>query len=414
MLGEVITLIILLGLSAFFSGIEIAFFSLSPAKVKTMVKQKIKNAEYVEALKSEPRKLLSTILIYNNLVNIGAAALATSLALQIFQSYAVSIATGGMTILILIFGEITPKAFATRNAEVVSRYAARPIIFLQLLLWPVIFIFTKLTSFVLNLQKTKGKPLVTEEEVKTMVDIGVKEGEVEEQEKKFIEKVFLFNDILAEDVMTPRTEMVCYNADEKLKDVIDDIIKGPSRVPIFKSNRDQIIGILYVRDVVKALRKHRINIKLKDLAREPLFVPENKVINELMKDFQEKHVHMAIVVDEFGGTAGLVTMEDIIEELVGEIADETDISKELIKRISKNFILVHGDTELGDINDFFNIKLPGKVTDTINSLFLKKLKKIPKKGSKIEHKDLLLTVEESSKRKVLKVLIEKKNVPIKE
>ncbi|MFH1456470.1 MAG: hemolysin family protein [archaeon] len=408
MFGEIIILLVLLVFSAFFSGIEIAFFSLSHAKIKTMVNKKLPYADLVDHLKSEPRKLLTTILVYNNMVNIGAAALATSISLRLFGSYGVGIATGIMTVLILIFGEITPKAFATRNAALVARYSAKPLRVLQWILAPVIYIFTKMTSFMLSMQKTKGQPLVTEEELKTMVDIGVQEGEVHEQEKRIIEKVFLFNDILAEDIMTPRTEIICYDANAILKDVIEEIIRGPSRVPVFNKNRDNIIGILYVRDVLKALHKRKTNVTLKSLACEPIFVPESKVINELMKEFQEKHVHMAIVVDEFGGTAGLATMEDIIEELVGEIADETDISKELIKRLDKNEILVHGTTEISDVNDFFNVRLPGKGTDTINSFILQKLHKIPRKGVKLEINNMILTVEEASKRKVVKVLIEKK------
>ncbi|MBU4501798.1 MAG: hemolysin family protein [Nanoarchaeota archaeon] len=404
---EIFILIILLGLSGFFSGAETALVSVSLAKVKTLVKQKKLGSVKLLKLKQKPKTLITTILIGNNLANIAAAALTTKLMIDLFGSNGVAIATGILTLVILVFGEITPKNIAHTYSVKVSLLIAGPIYFLTKLLFPLIFVLNLFTTFIIRASGGKHIPIVTEEELKTMIDMGVEEGEVEKKEREMIENVFELNDITAEEVMTPRIAMFCLDENLSLKDAMQTLAKTPySRIPIIRSNRDNVIGILYVKDVLKALQKGQKNVKLKTIAREPYFIPEDILLNQLFKKFQDKKIHMAVVVDEHGGVAGLITLEDLLEEIVGEIVDETDITPHVILRVDKNNILVDADTELKNINEFFNIKLPGNINETVSKLVLKKLKKIPKKGDKVKiDKNVMITVEEATKNKIHKLKV---------
>ncbi|MBL7101090.1 MAG: HlyC/CorC family transporter [Nanoarchaeota archaeon] len=409
MIFEIILLSICLILSGFFSGAETALVSVSVAKVKTLVREKKLGSESLMRLKEDPKTLLTTILIGNNLVNIGAASITTVLMIDLFGSKGIGIATGVLTLFILVFGEITPKNLAHTHNVKISLLIAGPIYFLSKILAPAIYLLNMLTSFIMKVSGGHEAPTVTEEELKTMIDLGVAEGELEKKEKEIIEKVFELNDITAEEIMTPRTGMFCLNSDLTLKAVMKTLIKTPySRIPVIKGSKDNVVGILFVKDVLKYLDKGEKDIKLKTLGRKPYFVPEDILLNQLFKQFQEKQIHMAIVVDEHGGVAGVVTLEDLLEELVGEIVDETDITASVLMRINKDNILVDGQTELKNINNFFNIKLPGRDTATISKLILSKHKKIPKKGDELKiGKKVLIKIEAVTKNKILKVKVTK-------
>ena len=239
--------------------------------------------------------------------------------------------------------------------------------------------------------------------------MGLESGSIKKEEEKIIERAIEFGDISAEDVMTPRVDMFCLDGNLMLTEALPDIVGSPfSRIPVYLENKDNIIGILYVKDVLRHMAgDHKNNIRLAQLAKRPFIIPEKIAINKLFKEFQVKHIHIAIAVDEYGGVVGLVTMEDLLEELVGEIIDETDLKKELIMRLNKKTILVDGDAEIDDINDFFNVKLPGKMTDTVSAVILEKIEKIPQKGEKIKINNLTLTIEEATAKEIKKVKIEK-------
>lgn len=399
-----IFLIILILLSAFFSGAETAFFSLSDVKLKKMISHRGKNAEIISRLKSNPQRLLITILIGNNLVNIAAASMATIIVNNLLGSSVIGITTGVMTFIILVFGEITPKSVSIKHNEKISQMIAKPLFLIQQIILPITWIFEKIYP--------KGRlrvPAITEEELRIMTSVGVEEGTVQKREAEIIKKVFQLNDITAEDVMTPRSEIYALKDNAKLNRVKGKIINSPfSRIPVYKKSIDYITGILYKDDALIYLAKGRSNnIPLKEFTREAIYIPETMFVDELMREFQTRHIHMAIVVNEYGEVVGIATLEDIIEELVGEIVDETDISQELIKRIDKNTILVHGTTEVKHINKFFNIYLDENYT-TISGLIEDKLNKIPKKGQKLEIGNIRLEVREADKKKIGKVVIVKK------
>ena len=410
MINQAIILFILLILSGIFSGMETAFFSLSNLKIRSLMKQKKKGALAVQKLKLSPRKLIITILIGNNVVNIGAASHATVIATDLYGSHGAGIATGVMTLMILTFGEIIPKSIANTHAEKLSLLTAKPLQLLMYIVYPIILFFegiTKLTYKILRIDHKQ--PILTQEEFKTMVEIGAEEKVIKRKEKELIEGVLEFGEITAKEAMTPRTKMFALDANLPLHKAIKTIASSPhSRVPVYDKDIDHIIGVVHLKDVLRYVQKKQTQFKLRRIAQKPFFVPETKIISDLFKEFQEKKIHIAVVVDEFGGVSGIVTLEDLIEEIVGEIMDESDLKPELIMRIDKNSIIVHGDTEIFHVNQFFGTNLPEpKHSVTIGGLILEKLKKLPRKGARLKFGEVFVKIEEVTAKHILKVKLRK-------
>lgn len=390
--------------SAFFSGIEIAFFSISELKLRALAEAGSASARMAHALRSNPQRLLSTILIGNNLANIAAASLATVIALRVFGSNAVAIATALLTILILIFGEIVPKTLAAKHALTVVQWVAYPIYWLEKLLTPVLFIVEPL---IVKLTGGRGLtvPFATAEELKLALEEGGKTGVLETDEVTMIKNVFLLNDITAEDAMTPRTYMFALDGNLTIEAAKQQLYNSPhSRIPIIDRTPDNVTGILYKVTALKELAEGRGHVRLAEIASPPLFVPSGKPADELMKQFQQEKRHMGIVVNEFGEVVGLVTLEDLIEEVVGEIMDETDVTEELIKRIGKNQILVHGRTEVRRINDFLKVDL-GNDANTVSGLIQDYLGRIPAAGEHVQIDGCRLVVSEADARSIKRVHI---------
>ena len=251
---------------------------------------------------------------------------------------------------------------------------------------------------------------MTEEELRIMISMGAKENAIERKEKEFIEGVLEFNDITAREVMTPRIKMFALSEDMKIKDALPKINqKGFSRIPIYKTTRDKITGTIHIKDILKSVAKKQMSRKLKTISTEPVFVSENKIISDIFKEMQEKMTHMAIILDEFGGTEGMLTLEDLLEEIVGEIMDESDLSPKLILRVNKKEIIAHGDTHVSEVNHFFNVELPeSEKYNTLNGLMRHVLRRIPEKKDKVVFDNVTLIAKEVSKRKVLKVRIRKR------
>ncbi len=315
---QILTLVILLLLSGFFSSAETALFSISKTKARHLAK-KDRTGRLIDAMKEDPHRLLSTILIGNNVVNVGASALATSLAIDFFPGYAVGIATGVMTFLILVFGEVFPKSIATRNNVFIGRMAIYPVYWLSIIFYPIL-IFLNFIPRITG--KIKKSPRVTEEELMTIVEAVEEEGQIKEEEKELIHNIFEFDDTAASEIMTPRGDMFVIDVDQAL-DLASILESGYSRIPVIEGDIDHVIGILNIKD----LFLHTISTKADDvrrIMRAPYFVPENKKLDSLLQQFKKRRNHMAIVVDEHGGVSGLITLEDALEEIVGDIADETD------------------------------------------------------------------------------------------
>ncbi|MFH1537166.1 MAG: hemolysin family protein [Patescibacteria group bacterium] len=406
MLFEIIALIILIILSGFFSGIEIAFFSLRNTKVDVLIQKKVKHGKLIKKLKKNPDKLLITILIGNNLVNIAAASLATVLAVDLLGSIGAGIATGVMTFLILLFGEIIPKSVSQRHPVGVAIRTAQIVLILEYIFLPINYLLIFLSKLAAKIFGGEKDETVSEEEVKAMVHKGMQTGGLEEGEEELINRVFLFNDVTAEDVMVVEDEMVMLNVEQSIANILS-IVKqsGHTRFPVFQGKEDKIIGMLHVKRILDELGegKNMDQINIKDLLQKPYFIPKEKKIDDLLHDFQAQQIHMAMVVDEYGKVDGLVTLEDLIEELVGEILDESDVSEELIKRINKKTIIADANTEIDHINRFFNVNLPGQANNTISWLILSELGDIPQKGDELTFDRVKIIIEEAEDSRIKRV-----------
>jgi CBS domain containing-hemolysin-like protein len=406
---DFIAVFICIGLSAFFSGAEIAFFSITEARLKALADEGHKGAKLGLKLRSNPQRLLSTILIGNNFVNMAAASLVTLIAIRLFGSEAVAVAIGFLTFMVLLFGEIVPKTLCAKHAETAVKILAYPIYWLEKLFFPFLYF---LEPFILRLTGGRGLtvPFVTEEELKIMLDAGGKAGVLETDEVKMIKNVFEFNDVISEDAMTPRIYMFTLDGTQTLEGARQALYKAKySRIPINDGNPDNITGILYRSHALMELAQGHTHLRLNELAKPALFIPATKPADDLLKQFQQEKRHIAIVVNEFGGVVGLITVEDLLEEVVGEILDEGDLHEEWIRRTGKNQILVDGRTEVRRINEFLNVELDDE-QNTISGLILEELGHIPTVGEKVETDNCLLIIQEANERSIKSVQIIKEEV----
>ena len=401
----------LIFLSAVISAAEIGFFSVNEPRLRALAETGGRRASLALRLRSNPQRLLSTIMIGDNMVNIGAASWATILTIRYFGSEAVAIATGILTFLLLIFGDIVPKTLAAKHAVPVVLMMAYPVYWIESILSPVLYVMEPMIA-----RLTGGKgltvPFVTEEELKIMLDVGGKAGVIETGEVKMIRNVFQLNDITAEDAMTPRIYVFALDGNLALKDVREQLFKSKySRIPVFDGGLDNITGVLYKDKALMELALGHDGVRLKEIAHPPLFVPSGKRADDLMKQFQQEKRHMAMVVNEFGGVMGLVTLEDLIEEVIGEILDETDVTEELIKRIGKNQILVHGRTEVRKINEFLKVDLGMESGTSISGLIQDHLGRIPAVGEETVVNQCRLVIYDADPRSIKSVMIFKEEKP---
>ncbi|MFH1126978.1 MAG: hemolysin family protein [archaeon] len=408
---EIIILTILIILSGIFSGMETAIFSLSNIKVRNMVKQGKKGAKTLMKLKENPHKLLVTILVGNNAVNVAASALATFVVTKALGPTSVGlglgIATGLMTFLLLVFGEITPKAIAHQNAEKISLLAAKPLAFMTRMVSPAVWILEKITGFLIKM--IGGKPEnhhITYDELRTTISVGAEEGIIRKDEEEIIHNIFDFSATSVEEIMIPRTDMFCLEANTRIKSALKMIPENRyTRIPVYKESLDNIVGILYVKDLIKYNGGKKDDLTIEKIARPPYFIPETKSLPLLLKEFRKKRIHMAIVVDESGGIEGLVTLEDILEEIVGEIYDETDAKETLIRPIDEKNFEVEGKAEVDDINKILKLDIHEEYFNTIAGYIIHKLGRIPKKSEKVVLDKMDITILDADDQKINKLKI---------
>lgn len=375
-----IIFLVCLLLSGFFSGSEVALISINPAKVRTLVEQKKTGSQALEHLKADPDRLLITILIGNNLVNIAAASIATAVAIAIWGEIGIGIATFVTTFLMLTFGEILPKTYATRSTERVALLVSRPILWLSYLLYPLFWVID--AGKRVFSRNREVKPTVTEDEIKQWIDVGEEEGTIEEEEHEMLYRVFAFSDTRAKEVMTPRADVVMINRKSSLEDSINIFNEtGFTRLPVYEEQIDNIVGILNVKDVFGVIYSPGPNKDIPDLVYEPYFVPQSKEIDDLLRDMQKRKLHQALVVDEYGTFAGIVTVEDILEELVGEIMDEFDEEEPDIQKINDWVYVIDARAWVERVNEDLAVSLPTSESyETIGGLIIDQLGHIPDKG----------------------------------
>lgn len=401
-----LVLIVLILLSAFFSASETALTSISKIRLRNMVEENVKNADKISKLIENPNKLLSAILIGNNLVNIGASSLATAMAIQISGSGGIGIATGLMTIVILIFGEITPKTIAAQNSEKVSLFVVNIISAVVFVFTPVVKVLNIVTSLIIRLlggNNSAKAPLITEAELKTMVNVSHEEGVLEIDERRMINNVFDFGDAKAKDVMTPRTDMIALD-DQASYEEIMQLFKEErfSRLPVYHESMDDIIGILYLKDIAFI---DGANFQIENYMREPFFTYESKPTSELFSQMRTKRIPVAIILDEYGGTSGLVTIEDMVEEIVGEIADEYDEQEEEIEVIKEDEYIIGGSAKLDDVNEMIGTRLESEDFDTIGGYVIGVLGRFPDAGEVVETDNMKVKIEEVDKNRIEKLRV---------
>lgn len=415
---QLIVLVILLCFSFFFSSAETALTTVNKLRMRSLADDNLKGAITVLKLIEDPRKMLSAVLIGNNLVNIMASSITTTLIINVCNSLnmgentsiGIGIGTGILTLVILIFGEITPKSLATLNNEKMALLYSRPVYFLTQLLTPIIFLVNKMSFFILRLFRIDPNmqtSSITENELRTIVNVSHEEGVIESEERKMITNVFDFGDSIAKDVMVPRVDMEFVKQDITYDQLVEAFSKGKySRLPVYNDTRDNIVGIIYLKDVFfYSGTKEDFNIT--DLTRNPFFTYEFRKTSELLLEMRRESISVAIVLDEYGSTAGLLTLEDLLEEIVGEIRDEYDeFEEDDIQCISDNQFLVDGTTKLDDINEVIGLNLDSNDYDSIAGHIINLMEHLPSEGETVIENNVKFTVTSVDKNRIDKILIQ--------
>lgn len=414
---QLIAIVILLVLSAFFSSAETSFITVNRIKVLSLVEEGNKRAALVIKIIDQPAKMLSAVLIGNNIVNISCSALATSFTISVWGNKATGIVTGVLTLLVLIFGEITPKNTANMYATNMAMAYAPIIWVLMIVLTPVIFIVDHLASFflwLLRIDNNKKKDIFTEDEIRTIVNVSQQEGVIESNEKKIINNLFDFGDSTAKDVMIPRIDMTLADVNSSYDDIISLFRQTMyTRIPIYENTPDNVIGILNIKDlIVNPSDNDTFNIR--NIIRKPFFTFEQKNTSDLFKEMQLSSTSIAIVLSEYGTTSGMITTEDLLEEIVGEIRDEYDTDeKEALSKINDTTYRVDGSFKLDDLNDELGTKLESEDNDSVGGLIVERLDRLPKAGDKITVDNVWMFVEKVASNRaesvIVKIIPEKKD-----
>ncbi len=405
---QFIILLVLLCLSAFFSSAETAFTTVNRIRIHSLAENGNKRAAIVEKIVDNSAKMLSAVLIGNNIVNISASSLATILAQRMFGNYAVTIATGILTIFVLIFGEIMPKTIATLSAEKLTLIYSPIIYGIMWLFTPVIIIVNKLSEFLLfllHIDPSKRGSGITETELRTLVDVSHKEGIIETDERKMINNVFDFGDATAKDAMIPRIDMAMADINSSYEDLIELFQRERyTRIPIYEGTTDNVIGIINMKDLL--LYDKRVDFHVKDFLRKAYYTYESKKLSELMREMKKTSVNIIIVLDEYGVTVGLITIEDLLEEIVGDIRDEYDIDEEdEFKQLSENEYLIEGQMKIDDLNDRLGFHLSSENYDSVGGLIIENLDRIPAAGDSILLDNIRLTVQKLDNKRIDRILV---------
>ncbi|WP_315116819.1 hemolysin family protein [uncultured Clostridium sp.] len=422
--SQLILIAILTLMNAFFASAEMAIVSLNKNKVKLLAEEGNKRAKLLIKLMEEPTKFLSTIQVGITLAGFFSSASAATgishdLALYLNKlniPYSGQISLIVVTIILsyitLVFGELFPKRVALQKSETIAMFSVRPIMYVSKITVPFVKLLSASTNVLVRLVGLDGEGLdekVSKEEIKSMVEVGQEHGVINETEKEMINSIFEFDDKLADEVMTPRTEVYLININTPLNEYLDELIEERySRIPVYEGDSDNIIGILYMKDFFIESRKRGFeNVDIRSILRPAYFVPETKNIDELFKELQATKRHMAVLIDEYGGFSGIVSIEDLIEEVMGNIEDEYDDDEPEIKKIDSNTFLVNGLLAIDELNDYLHINLDSEEQDTVSGFLVNLLGKIPNNGDQqiIEHDNIVFKVEEVKEKRISKVKI---------
>jgi HCC hlyC/corC family transporter len=398
-------------MSAFFSSAETALINMSKIRLKHLVKENVKNADKLEKLYEDSNKLIGAILIGNNIVNVATSSIATIITTSRFSNAGLGISVGLTTLVILIFGEITPKNLALQNSESISLFVAPIILFLVRIFTPILFILnniSKLLSSLLGQRNDDKKPTITQDELKTIVDVSNQEGVLQTDETEMIQNIFEFKDLTVDDIMIQRRDIVAISSDMSYDEIIE-VFKNRqlSRLPIYEDTIDDIIGVLYAKDLF--FNEHnKEEFDIKTLMREPVFVNEFVKISDFFKKMQQVKTHIAIVLDEYGGVAGIVTMEDLVESIVGDIYDEYDQQDEEVRKVKENIYVINGNSKLTEIQELLQVELVSKDYESLGGYLMDKMGKIPTQGDIYEDDNFKFIISSMDKNRINKVKVIRK------
>ena len=412
----VLAIAVLIALSGFFSSSEIAFFSLPEHRVNSMVEEGVRNAPTVQKLKNNPHRLLVTILVGNNIVNVAMSSLATVLfAIYLSEGQAVLATTFGITAIVLLFGESAPKSYAVENTESWALRISRPLKFSEYLLYPLVVVFDKLTRVVNRLMGTTSpieSPYVTRDEIQHIIETGEEEGVIDEEEREMLDRIFRFNNTIAKEVMTPRLDVTAVPRDASIEEAIDTCVSNNHvRVPVYEGNLDNIIGVVNIRELVRELLYGENESKLDSIVQPTLHVPESKNVDDLLTEMQENRLQMVIVIDEFGTTEGIITLEDMVEEIVGDILEGDE--KEPFEEIDDRTTLVRGEVNIDDVNDMLGIELPeGEEFETLAGFIFNRAGRLVEEGEVFEYDGIEIRIEQVENTRILMARITVPEEPI--
>ncbi|HHY78193.1 MAG TPA: HlyC/CorC family transporter [Clostridiales bacterium] len=435
--SQIFVILLLIGVNAFFAASEMAIVSVRQSKLKPLIEDGNKSAKIVDRFIEEPSKLLATIQVGVTFAGffasgLGAQTLAPYLGqvlerlnVPILTAYAYTIAFLIITVIIsyvtLVLGELVPKRLALGWSDKIALFVARPILFFSKIAFPIVRLLTASTNFVVKLlggESIGHEDEITKEEIRLMINAGEERGIIRETETEMINSIFEFDDTVVKEVMTPRTDIVAVSVDATLDEILDVIVEEHfSRIPVYEETIDNIIGILYIKDLFGMMKNGKeIEVSLKDIIRPAYFVPEYKKIDELFKEMQKSKTHIAIVIDEYGGTAGLITIEDLLEEIVGNIFDEYDDEVLEFEQVDDNTYLINGMLSIDEVNDIMDIELPEDELefDTISGMILSLSGKMPEVGDEVEFDDIHFRIEEVEDKRITKIRAIKKAKKVEE
>ena len=403
---QLLILILLIGLSAFFSSAETALTTVNKIRIRNLAEAGDKSAVTLTKVLEDQGKMLSAILVGNNVVNLTASSMSTTLAMNIWSNKAVGIATGVLTLVILVFGEISPKTISTLYSEKISLKYAKIIYLFMTVMTPVIYAVNMLSSGFLRLvhvDPNRKQEAITEDELRTIVEVSHEEGVIESEEKKIINNVFDFGDSVAKDIMVPRIDMAMVEVGATYDELIDIFREEKyTRMPVYEETTDNVIGIINMKDVLLIDRNEEFHVR--DLLREPLYTYEYKNTAELMVEMRQTSNNMIIVLDEYGATAGMITLEDLLEEIVGEIRDEYDEDEEQeLVEVGPGEYVVEGSMKLDDLNDQLDLELESEDYDSIGGLIIGQLDRLPEEGESVVCDGIRLVVDRLDKNRIDRV-----------
>jgi CBS domain containing-hemolysin-like protein len=404
-----VAILILIALSAFFSSSEIAMFSLARHRVESLVEDDVPGATVVQELKSDPHRLLITILVGNNVVNIAMSSIATGLfAIYVSQGQAVLAATFGITTLVLLFGESAPKSYAVENTESWALRIARPLQYSERVLLPLVVVFDHLTRAINRV--TGGRSAiettyVTRDEIQNMIQTGEREGVIEEDEREMLQRIFRFNRTIAKEVMTPRLDMTAVPKDATIDEAIETCVQSDhERIPVYEGNLDNIIGVVTLRDLVRQNHYGEGEVDLTDVVQPTLHVPESKNVDELLEEIQDNRMRMVIVIDEFGTTEGLITLEDMVEEIVGDILEGDE--EEPFEYVEEDVVIVRGEVNVDEVNEELDLDLPeGEEFETLAGFIFNRAGRLVEEGEEIDYGNITIRIEQVDNTRIMKARI---------